>query len=62
LIRETLAGCRFVEFRGAAEGARAAKTALAEPPADEDLARNRDIALLEHSFARRMADILALPD
>jgi hypothetical protein len=62
LIRETLVGCRFVEFRGAAEGARTARTALAEPPADEDLARNRDIALLEHSFARRMADILALPD
>jgi hypothetical protein len=60
LIRETLAGCGFREFRGPAEAAKAAKAALAEPPAEETLARNRDIALLEHSFARRMADILAL--
>jgi len=59
LIRETLAGCGFTEFRGPLEAARAAKAAFAEPPADETLARNREIALLEHSFARRMADILA---
>jgi hypothetical protein len=60
LIRETLAGCGFTEFRGAAEAARAAKAAFAEPPSEDMLARNRDIALLEHSFARRMADIVAL--
>lgn len=60
LIRETLAGCGFVEFRGPSEAARAAKAALAEAPAEDVLARNRDIALLEHGFARRMADILAI--
>jgi hypothetical protein len=62
LIRETLAGCGFLEFRGPAEAGRAAKAALAEPPAEETLARNREIALSEHSFARRVADILALPE
>ena len=35
-------------------------SALAEPPSEETLARNRDIALLEHSFARRMAEILSI--
>jgi len=60
LIRETLAGCGFKEFRGPAEAGKAAKAAFSEPPAEEILARNREIALLEHSFARRMADILAL--
>jgi hypothetical protein len=60
LIRETLEGCGFVEFRGPLEAARAAKTALAEPPSGDVLSRNRDIALLEHSFARRMAEILSL--
>ena len=60
LIRETLKECGFREFRGAAGAAREAKAVLAEGVAEDVLARNRDIALLEHSFARRMAEILAL--
>jgi hypothetical protein len=60
LIRETLRGCDIREFRGPAEAVRAAKAALQEGVPDGLLAANREIALLEHSFPRRMAEILAL--
>ena len=60
LIRETLKGCGIKEFRGPAEAAKAAKAALVEGVAEGLLAANRDVALLEHSFPRRMAEILAL--
>lgn len=60
LIRETLPGCGIREFRGAAGAVKAAKTALSEGVSEEMLAQNREITLLEHSFPRRMAEILAL--
>ena len=60
LIRETLRGCGISEFRGAAGAVKAAKTALSEGVSEEMLAQNREIALLEHSFPRRIAEILAL--
>ncbi len=60
LIRETLNGCGIKEFRGPAEATKAAKAALVDGVAEGLLAANRDIALLEHSFTRRMAEILAL--
>jgi hypothetical protein len=61
LIRETLAGCGMVEFRGPAEAARLAKAALSEPPSEEARERARALILRDHTFARRMADILSLP-
>lgn len=60
MIRETLRGCAIKEFRGPAEAVRTARAALSEGIADETLAANRAVVLREHSFARRMAEILAL--
>ncbi|MDQ3000164.1 MAG: glycosyltransferase [Fibrobacterota bacterium] len=60
MIRETLAGMTISEFRGAAEAVRAARTALTEGVDDGLLAANRALVLRDHSFARRMTEILAL--
>jgi hypothetical protein len=60
LIRETLRGCVYREFRGPGEAVEAARRALADglPPTAQ--ASNRDTVLLEHSFARRVSELLAL--
>lgn len=60
LIRETLKGCGYREFRGPAEAVRAARTALAEGFSAEVLRDNRAVMLRDHTFARRMADILSI--
>ncbi len=60
MIRETLTGCVYREFRGAAEAARAAKAILSEGVDERQLAANRELTLREHSFPRRMGQILAL--
>ncbi|HKP96252.1 MAG TPA: glycosyltransferase [Fibrobacteria bacterium] len=60
LIRETLKECAIREFRGPAEAVRAARTALAEGVADEVLAANRALVLRDHSFERRMREVLEL--
>jgi hypothetical protein len=60
LIRECLKGCDIREFRGAQEAARLARTLLAEGVNDAILSANRDVALRDHSFAKRMEEILAI--
>jgi hypothetical protein len=62
LIRETLQGCVYREFRGPAEAVRAIRTALTEGFPSEALAANRDAVLRDHTFARRMTDILSIKD
>lgn len=60
MIRETLGSCHYREFRGAAGAVKAARTALHDGFSEEALASNRAIVLRDHSFARRMTEILAL--
>lgn len=60
LIRETLKHCDFVEFRGALDAGRKAKAALSEGVPSSRLATNRETALRDHSFERRMRQILTL--
>jgi hypothetical protein len=55
LIRESLRGCAYREFRGAAEAVEAARATLAEGLPQETLDANRDTALREHTYARRIA-------
>jgi hypothetical protein len=59
LVRETLRGCVFREFRGPAEAVAAARTALADGLPDGAQAANRDTVLREHTFGRRIAALLA---
>lgn len=61
MIRESLEGMAISEFRGAAGAVRAARAALTEGVDDGLLAANRALVLRDHSFARRMTEILALP-
>jgi hypothetical protein len=60
LVRETLRGCVYREFRGPGEAVEAARRALADglPPGAQ--ASNRDTVLREHAFARRVADLLSV--
>ncbi len=58
LIRESLGPCEFREFRGPAEAVRAAKALLTEGVSESALASNRAHALAEHTFTRRMRDIM----
>ncbi|MDB5106877.1 MAG: CgeB family protein [Fibrobacteres bacterium] len=60
MIRETLKDCSIREFRGAAEAVRTAKAILTEGVGDAILAANREVTLRDHSFAKRMSEILAL--
>lgn len=60
LIRETIRGCAYKEFRGAAEAVSVARQALSEGIPQATLEANRDAVLREHSFARRVAQLQAL--
>ncbi len=60
LISETLRGCGYREFRGSVEAVRAVRTALTEGFPAETLQSNRALMFREHTFDRRMADILSL--
>lgn len=60
MIRETLGNCSYREFRGSADAVKAARTVLRDGFPDEALAANRALILRDHSFARRMTEILAL--
>lgn len=60
MIRETLKDFTIREFRGPAEAVRVARTVLSEGIDEGALAANRTLVLRDHSFARRMTDILAL--
>jgi hypothetical protein len=53
-------GYTFREFRGAAEAARMAKLLLSETFDDRLLEANRTAVLRDHSFARRMAELLEI--
>jgi hypothetical protein len=60
MIRETLRDCALREFRGPADAVRTARTALHEGISDATLAANRSVVLRDHSFTRRMTDILSI--
>lgn len=60
LIQETLKDCVYREFRGPVEAVQAARKALSEGISAESLAANRAIMQRDHTFAHRMAQILAL--
>lgn len=60
LIRETVRGCVYREFRGPAEAVEAARRALAEGLPQEALDANRAAVLYEHTYARRVRYLRAL--
>jgi hypothetical protein len=60
MIRETLRDCAIREFRGPADAARTARNVLHDGIPDATLVANRSVVLRDHSFTRRMTDILAL--
>jgi|GEM_PF-1068133 len=58
LIRESLADCAYLEFRGAAGAVRCAREALTEGVDGTILAANRAAVLRDHSYVRRMRAIM----
>ena len=60
LIQEAIGGCVYRKFSGAGEAVRAAREALYEGIPAEALIQNRDIMLRDHTFVRRVSDILFL--
>jgi hypothetical protein len=60
LVRETLRGCAWREFRGPGEAVEAARLALERGLPEAALAANRETVLREHSFARRVDYLLSL--
>lgn len=60
LIRETIRGCVYREFRGPAQAVEAARQALAAGIPQEAQASNRETILREHSFAKRIATLMTL--
>lgn len=60
LVRETIRGCAWREFRGAAEAIEACRLALAEGLPRETLESNRETVLREHGFSRRVDYLMNL--
>ena len=60
LIRETIRGCVYREFRGPSGAVELARIALESGIPDSALASNRETVLREHSFARRISTLMAL--
>jgi hypothetical protein len=53
LVRETLRGCAYLEFRGPAEAVAAARRALETGLPEEALRANRETVLRNHTYSRR---------
>lgn len=60
LIRETLRGMAWREFRGPGEAVEACRLSLAAGLRDEALRSNRETALREHGYARRVDFLMNL--
>jgi hypothetical protein len=60
LVRESIRGCAYREFRGPAEAVAAARLALSEGLPQAALDANRETALREHAYARRVEALRAL--
>jgi hypothetical protein len=60
LLRETLAGCAYREFRGPQGAVTAVRAALLEGMPAEEAEANRALVAKEHTYAVRVAQILGL--
>jgi hypothetical protein len=60
LIRETIRGCVYREFRGPAQAVEGARIALDSGIPESARISNRETVLREHSFARRISTLMSL--